>query len=351
MKTIFTSRNNLRHRFSRISWGAILAGALTAFSIAFLLNLLGWGIGLTSINPYTEAQPFQGLGVATLIWWILSNLAALFVGGLVAARTAGLPSSADGGIHGFLSWGVYLVISAFVLTSIAGSAISGMGSLVSSVFGSNSAKEVVVSLNEKQKQSEEGLFSSFENVKQEIFQVIQTAENYNIVPGDTEQRARRSINEIQSETSAAIKDLNLKDAISDFVNDITVNLDDQGNLDIYVEGDGNYIDGEKLKSYLANNTDLTEDQIEGVIAKWERNLDEAVEKAKAIYADAKEKALKASEEVTDAIGKASIYLFFILLLGALAAFFGGATGAPLLTVEEERQKEVIEDALEDRTEK
>lgn len=347
MKTFYTSHHNFRHKFSRISWGAILAGALTAFTLAFLLNLLGWGIGLTSINPFTDSDPFEGLGIATLIWWILSNLAALFVGGLVAARTAGLPSSADGGIHGFLSWGMYLVLSVFILTSITGSAISGMGSLVSSVFGNNSAREVVVNLNDKQKESEEGVFSSFESIKQEMYQVIQTAEEYNIVPGDTKERTQRGINELQSETTRAIKDLNLKDAISDFVNDIEVNLDDEGNLDITVEGDRDYINKEELKTYLANNTDLTEEQIEGIIAKWERNLDQAVQKAEQLYATAKTKALKASEEVADAVGKASIYLFFILLLGALAAFFGGTTGAPALSVEEERTKDMIEDVLED----
>lgn len=347
MKTFYSNRVNFRKKFSRISWGAILAGALTAFSIAFLLNLLGWGIGLTSINPFTEAEPFQGLGIATLIWWIVSNLAALFVGGLVAARTAGLPSSADGGIHGFLSWGVYLVVAVFILSAIAGSAISGVGSLVTSVFPGNNTKEVVVNLDNQQKETEEGVFSSFDRVKQEIYQVIQTAEEYNIVPGDTKERTQRGLDELESETSQAIKDLNLKDAIADFVNDIEVNLDNEGNLDITVEGDGDYINKEKLKTYLANNTDLTEEQIEGVITKWERNLDEAVVKAKQLYATAKAKALKASEEVADGVGKASIYLFFILLLGALAAFFGGATGAPVLSVEEEREKEIIEDALEE----
>lgn len=311
---------------------------------------MGWGIGLTSINPYTESVPFEGLGIATIIWWILSNLAALFIGGLVSARTAGLPSASDGGIHGFLSWGLYLLISAFVLTSIAGSAVSGMGSMMASVFGSSDAKEVVVNLNNKQKESEESALTSFEKVKQEMFEIIRTAESYNILPSDTEERARRNINQIQAETSQAIKDLNLKENITSFVNDISVDLDDQGNLDITVEGNQDYLSREELENYLANNTELTEDQIEGVITKWERNLNDAVEKAEAIYADAKEQALKASEEVTDAVGKASIYLFFILLLGALAALLGGATGAPTLTVQEERTKEVIEDALEEEEE-
>lgn len=238
-------------------------------------------------------------------------------------------------------------MAVFILSAIAGSAISGVGSLVTSVFPGNNTKEVVVNLDNQQKETEEGVFSSFDRVKQEIYQVIQTAEEYNIVPGDTKERTQRGLDELESETSQAIKDLNLKDAIADFVNDIEVNLDNEGNLDITVEGDGDYINKEKLKTYLANNTDLTEEQIEGVITKWERNLDEAVVKAKQLYATAKAKALKASEEVADGVGKASIYLFFILLLGALAAFFGGATGAPVLSVEEEREKEIIEDALEE----
>ena len=37
--------------------------------------------------------------------------------------------------------------------------------------------------------------------------------------------------------------------------------------------------------------------------------------------------------------KASIVAFIIFFLGALAAFFGGATGSPLLTVSEERRED------------
>jgi len=65
-----------------------------------LLNLLGAGIGLTSVNPATEPDTMEGLGVGTTIWWVVSNLIALFVGGLVAGRMAGFVNLIDGALHG-----------------------------------------------------------------------------------------------------------------------------------------------------------------------------------------------------------------------------------------------------------
>jgi hypothetical protein len=55
---------------------------------------------------------------------------------------------------------------------------------------------------------------------------------------------------VQSKTSKAIKKLDLKDAVSEFINDVSVDLDKQGNLNISVEGDGDYLNKKKLKNYL-----------------------------------------------------------------------------------------------------
>jgi thiamine-monophosphate kinase len=66
-----------------------------------------------------------------------------------------------------------------------------------------------------------------------------------------------------------------------------------------------------------------------------------------VQADAFEEINKAFKKEFDkpiyAIGKISIAAFLVFFLGALAAFFGGATGSPMLTVSEERKdnKEII----------
>ncbi|WP_373516267.1 hypothetical protein [Pricia sp.] len=102
MNNSTTTIEDIPRKISRISWGAILAGTLSTLSLMFLLNILGLGIGLTTIDPLTEPDPFEGLGTGTAIWWVLTNVAALFSGGLVAARMSGYPSIIDGALHGFL---------------------------------------------------------------------------------------------------------------------------------------------------------------------------------------------------------------------------------------------------------
>lgn len=345
MKTISTHYESARNKFSRISWGGVLAGALAAITISFLLNLLGMGIGLNSIDPMTDSQPFAGLGIGTIIWWVLSNLAALFVGGLIAARAAGLPSATDGGLHGFLAWGVYLVISVLFITSLTGSIFSGMGSLVSSVFDTDNSNEVLVNLKNAQMTSQDETSATFEGIKKEMYDVLETAQNYNIIPADSKQEVKEGLNQAENSTSKAIKQLNLKDAITSFVNDISVDLDNNGDLNISVKGDKDYINKEDFKAYLVENTDLTEEEINGVVEKWNKKIDTAIVKIENTYKEAKEKALAASEKISDALGEASIYLFFMLLLGALAAFFGGATGAPLLNVTEEHDQDLAEERI------
>lgn len=343
MNIISTHLETAKNKFSRISWGGVFAGAIVAITIAFLLNILGLGIGLTSIDPLTEYQTFDGLGTGTIIWWVISNLAALFVGGLVAARAAGLPSSTDGGIHGFIAWGLYLLLSIYLITNITGSIFSGMGSLVSSVFGGDQTKEVVLNLKNAQKDVKENSNLTLDGIRNEMFEIIETAENYNIIPNDSKESLKENLNKTENETSKAIRQLNLKDAISDFVNDISVDLNKQGDLKISVEGNKDYINKEELKSYLVDNTDLSQAEINGVINKWDRKIENTITKLENTYSEAKQDALKASEEITDNLGLASIYLFFILFSGALAAFFGGATGVPILNVSEEHQKDLAED--------
>lgn len=340
MNTIATHLDTAKNRFSRISWGGVIAGALVAISISFLLNILGIGIGLTSIDPLTDSQPFDGLGIGTIVWWILSNLSSLFVGGLVAARAAGLPSATDGGIHGFLAWGLYLMVSVLLITSITGSIFSGMGSLVSSVFGNDNAKEVVLNLKNAKQDVTDNSTTTLESIKSEMFEIIETAENYNILPSDTDENIRQGLQNAENETSKAIKQLNLKNAISEFINDVSVDLDKNGDLNISVEGNKDYINKEDLKTYLVDNTQLSEEEINGVITKWDNKIEKTINNLEEIYAEAKHDALEASEEISDSLGKASIYLFVLLLLGALAAFFGGAIGVPVLNVSEEHQNDL-----------
>jgi hypothetical protein len=66
---------------SRVSWGAIFAGALLALALYSLFAVLGAAVGLTVDARVEPAQ----LRLAAVLWAIVTAGAALFVGGLVAS--------------------------------------------------------------------------------------------------------------------------------------------------------------------------------------------------------------------------------------------------------------------------
>lgn len=114
----------------RISWGSVIAGVLVALMVSLLLAFLGMGIGLATMNPLEESDPFQGLGIGAAIWWVVSTLASLFIGGCVAARLSGAPSRADGMLHGVLTWSVGTLLTLLLLGTAVGGLIGGAAGLI-----------------------------------------------------------------------------------------------------------------------------------------------------------------------------------------------------------------------------
>jgi hypothetical protein len=109
--------------FDRISWGSIMAGAVTAFSLQLVLSLIGVGVGLTTLDPATGDNPSgQAMGTGAIVWWSISALVSLFLGGYVAGRTAG---TFNGYLHGMVTWAMVNLISAFLLATAVGGSLAG----------------------------------------------------------------------------------------------------------------------------------------------------------------------------------------------------------------------------------
>ncbi len=322
--TTISNVNEVPKKISRISWAAVLAGTLTTLSLMFLLNILGLGIGLTTIDPLTEADPFEGLGTGTAIWWILTNVASLFTGGLVAARMSGYTSNIDGALHGFLTWALYFVIGIIMLTSAVGGILNGLGNMVSGVVGGDGSKDITVQVEEALQSGKEQTQGASKDIKQQMFDLINTGEKYNVLPEDASEETSEFLRNSKNE----LKRMNLEDNIESFIGDLSFNLDKDGNLDIKSNGSDELIDTEKLKKSLTENTELSEAEIDGIIKKWETTLQNTVDKVEKYYSEAKQKVKEYSDKAADAAGTAGIVAFLILLLGGGAAFFGGITGSP-----------------------
>lgn len=114
--------------FKRISWSAVFAGLILTLVIQLLLSLLGTGIGLSTVDPATGETPgTETLSIAAGIWWTISSLIALFIGGWAAAYLSGIPHRTEGIIHGLLTWG----LATLLLVSLIGTAV---GTLIGGAF-------------------------------------------------------------------------------------------------------------------------------------------------------------------------------------------------------------------------
>ena len=115
----------------RVSWSAIFAGAVLVIAIEVLLGVLGAGVGLGFVSPNSGTTPnASSFGTGAGIWWLVSTIIALIVGGYVAARLAGVPTRFDGVLHGLVIWSLTLLITVYLITSAVGGLIGGAVSVI-----------------------------------------------------------------------------------------------------------------------------------------------------------------------------------------------------------------------------
>ncbi|RVH41205.1 PhnA-like protein [Sinorhizobium meliloti] len=116
--------------------GAVFAGVALALAVQFLLNLLGVGIGAAVIDPATADNPNPStFSIAGGLWFVVSGIVAAFAGGYVASRVSGRPSKATGSYHGLISWAVTTLVVLYLLTTSVGTLVGGAFSGLSSIVG------------------------------------------------------------------------------------------------------------------------------------------------------------------------------------------------------------------------
>ncbi|MEX1015366.1 MAG: hypothetical protein WDZ31_01375 [Phycisphaeraceae bacterium] len=113
----------------RVSWGAIFAGVLVALAIQLLLSVLGIGIGAAAFDPGAPGDP-TAWSIGAGVWWVITGLIALFVGGWVAGHLSANPDRGDGALHGIVTWSLATLIGVWMLTSTLGAVTSGAWQVV-----------------------------------------------------------------------------------------------------------------------------------------------------------------------------------------------------------------------------
>ncbi|MDW6023157.1 hypothetical protein SAZ10_15465 [Mesorhizobium sp. BAC0120] len=115
---------------SAISWGAVIAGGVAAAAATLVLMLVGSGLGLTMVSPFSnQSASLTTLTVSTAIWLIIVQWASAALGGYLAARLRAKWVNVHTDevffrdtAHGFLAW----ALATLLVAGLLGSTITSM---------------------------------------------------------------------------------------------------------------------------------------------------------------------------------------------------------------------------------
>ncbi|MET0403250.1 MAG: hypothetical protein ABW123_12640 [Cystobacter sp.] len=268
---------------TKMSWSAIFAGTVTTLALWALLYVFGLALGLSSINPM-DAGSAKSSGVFTGIWGVLAPLIALFVGGFVAARSAGSQTRLSGSSHGLVMWGLTTLATIWMLGNVVSSVAGGLFSVGKTAVQATGA---TVAAGASQAGNLGGLAQRF---------------------GLDAEDALRPINErLRSEGKPAVTAQQLEAATRDVVG--TAVREQR-------------LDRQLLAQSIAENTSLSRADVDQLATRIEGQFNAFQGKATQAAQSVQTGALKAA----DATGKVFWGVFGAMFLGLFSALLGGSMG-------------------------
>ncbi|XUY25580.1 PhnA-like protein [Agrobacterium sp. rho-8.1] len=281
----------LQEPTSNMSWGGVFAGVAIALSLHLLLNLLGLAIGAGVIDPaYSDTPTATSLSTGSLIWVIVSGIIAAFVGAYVASRLSGRTVRSTGALHGLTSWAVTTLIVFYLLTTSVGALLGGAFTGVTSIF--SGAGSTLATAASTAAPSLAGATDPVATIEQRI-------------------REASGGNDPQALRDAAVS------AVRAALTGDQAQADDARN---------------RAADALARAQGIPVDQARQQVTDYETQYKQAVEQAK-------QRATQAAQTTATAVSTGSYVAFGALLIGAVAALFGGNIGAAHT---ERRRRTIIE---------
>ncbi|HEV7815468.1 MAG TPA: hypothetical protein VGP06_10265 [Janthinobacterium sp.] len=113
---------------SGVSWSAVLAGAVAAAALSFILLILGFGLGLSAVSPWSYSA--STMGKSSIVWLAFMQLASAGVGGYLAGRLRVKWAAVHTDevyfrdtAHGLLAWAVATLLTAGLMAGAIHGAI------------------------------------------------------------------------------------------------------------------------------------------------------------------------------------------------------------------------------------
>src|SRR5207302_5145549 len=96
--------------FNNWTWSAVFAGTIAALIFQVLLAMIGYGLGLLTIDvPTADAAP-KVVSWAVFAWWAVSGVISAFAGGWVAANFSESLTAEGRATHALMAWALAMLI-------------------------------------------------------------------------------------------------------------------------------------------------------------------------------------------------------------------------------------------------
>jgi hypothetical protein len=263
---------------NKVSWGAVLAGVVTGLVAQLVLNMIGIGIGASTLDPMTGDNPaVSSFSIGAGIWWALSGIIAAFIGGYVASRLSGQPKESTGGWHGLTTWAMTTLVIFYLLSTAVGGLVGGAFNTVSGALG--------------------GLGRTATSVAQTAAPALANA-------ADPFASIEQSVRGATGNDPAAMQNA----AIASVRALITGNPEQANDA------------RERAAQALARAQNIPAEEARTRVAGYEQQYRQAADQAK-------RQATEAADTAAKAVSRGALLASLALLLGALASWFGGRAGS------------------------
>ncbi len=316
------SREYLPAAVRRISWAAIFAGIIIVLVVQLTLSLFGIGIGASTIDPLIGETPTaSSFSIGAAIWWVVVSMIALFAGGWVAGRLAGMPQQTDGLLHGFITWGAATLVAVYFLTSAAGSILTGTFGVMGDALAATGQGMAALAPNitgVATKKFEEADMT-WKNIQEEARLLLQQTGKQKLQPQSLENKTKQASEDMKESVKESAA--NPQHADEELMPLLERMMSKGDNV-------ASEIDKDALTNVLVARTDMSRQEAKRTVEGWVNTYERATTKYNELKGQAKQQAIEAADATAKAVSQASIWTFIALIFGASAAGIGGMLGAP-----------------------
>lgn len=294
------------HTGFRLSWGAIFAGFVAATALQIVLSLLGAAVGFTAFDP-GAGDSASDLGIGAAIWFALTAIISMFIGGMTTGRLAGVLTRGDGRLHGVLMWSLSTLLALYLASLGAGRLLGGAFDVLTRTTSAVAGAAVGAVGQVGAAAVNQAGDIDFDALQREIETTLEQTGNPALQPETLEQQTEAA----QEQATSGTNNQALAQEITE-----------------QIRSTAGQVNRQDIINVVQARTGMSQAEAESVATRIENATGNASQQVSATVQDVQAQAGDVAADAANAASKATWAALLIMGLSVAAAVFGAGRTAP-----------------------